>query len=158
MQTRVSPSAVSVILILMATTSVLIMLSLNQINSIVHGDLYAFDLKFSHEWAIPYWILSGIIFGLSGTNIALSLLFTAYVQKKSRRKAPSLETSAHDAANLSRGIAFNGDEQPEVQVRTMTEKTLEVAKPASAKDTPDPPRQTQRQEEPPQPSKAAGEE
>lgn len=149
MATRISPSAVSVILILMATTSALIMLSLNQINHIVHGDLYAFDLKFSHEWAMPYWILSGIIFGLSGTNIALSLLITAYVQKKSRRQAPPrLEPAAQTPADNSQGAPGRGDEQPEAQIRTLPEKTLEATEPASTRGRQSPPHEPRRHEEP----------
>lgn len=90
METRVSPSAISVILLLMAATSLLIMLSLNQINYMIHRELYNFGLQFSYRWAMPYWILSGIVFGLSWTNIVLSIVFTLYVQKKSRRKAEPL--------------------------------------------------------------------
>lgn len=71
----------------MAVTSLLIMLSLNQINYMVHGDLYSFGLEFSYRWAMPYWILSGIVFGLSWTNIAVSIVFTLYIQKKSRKRA-----------------------------------------------------------------------
>jgi hypothetical protein len=87
MDTRISPSATTVILLLMAVTSLLIMLSLNQINYMVHGDLYSFGLEFSYRWAMPYWILSGIVFGLSWTNIAVSIVFTLYIQKKSRKRA-----------------------------------------------------------------------
>jgi hypothetical protein len=91
MDTRISPSVISVILLLMAVTSVLIMLSLNQINYMVHGDLYSFGLQFSYRWAMPYWILSGIVFGLSWTNIAVSIVFTLYIQKKSRTRAIASE-------------------------------------------------------------------
>lgn len=98
METRVSPSAISVILLLMAATSLMIMLSLYQINYMVHGDLYNFGLQFSYRWAMPYWILSGIIFGLSWTNIALSIVFTLYIQKKSRRKAGSLAPTQAEKA------------------------------------------------------------
>jgi hypothetical protein len=87
MESRVSLSATSVILLMMAATSLLIMLSLNQINYIVHGDLYSFGLQFSYRWAMPYWILSGVIFGLSWTNLTLAIIFTLYIQKKSRKKA-----------------------------------------------------------------------
>jgi hypothetical protein len=73
----------------MAVTSLLIMLSLNQINYMVHGDLYNFGLQFSYRWAMPYWILSGIVFGLSWTNIAVSIVFTLYIQKKSRTQTPA---------------------------------------------------------------------
>ena len=89
MAIHISPSATSVILLLMAVTSLLIMLSLNQINYMVHGDLYNFGLQFSYRWAMPYWILSGIVFGLSWTNIAVSIVFTLYIQKKRRTQIPT---------------------------------------------------------------------
>jgi hypothetical protein len=104
MDTRISPSATTVILLLMAVTSLLIMLSLNQINYMVHGDLYSFGLEFSYRWAMPYWILSGIVFGLSWTNIAVSIVFTLYIQKKSRTQtlasAPVPQTERTEASTL----------------------------------------------------------
>jgi hypothetical protein len=88
----------------MAVTSLLIMLSLNQINYMVHGDLYNFGLQFSYRWAMPYWILSGIVFGLSWTNIAVSIVFTLYIQKKSRTRtlasAPIPQTERTEAVTL----------------------------------------------------------
>ena len=86
MKTTINPSAISTILILMAAASLFIMLSLNQINYIVHGDLYNFGLQFSYRWAMPYWVFSGIIFGLSWINIAISIIVTMYIFKKTRKQ------------------------------------------------------------------------
>lgn len=85
METNINPSAIGMVLILMATASLLTMLSLNQINSIVNSDLYNYYLQFSYKWAMPYWIFSGMIFGLSWMNIALSIIVALYVFKKSRK-------------------------------------------------------------------------
>jgi hypothetical protein len=91
MEININPSVVSGVLIAMAAASLFTMLSLNQIGSIVHSDLYSFGLEFSYRWAMPYWVFSGIIFGLSWTNIVLSIIVTLYVFKKSRNPAPVSE-------------------------------------------------------------------
>jgi len=85
METSINPSAISAVLILMAVVSLFAMFSLTQINSIVHGDLYNYNLQFSYRWAMPYWVFSGIIFGLSWVNISLSIIATLYIFKKSRK-------------------------------------------------------------------------
>lgn len=69
----------------MAAASLFIMLSLNQINYLVHGDLYNYGLQFSYVWAMPYWVLSGIVFGLCWVNIAITALAAIYVFKKGRK-------------------------------------------------------------------------
>lgn len=85
METNINQSAISTVLILMAAASLFTMLSLNQMNYIVHGDLYNYGLQFSYRWAMPYWVSSGIIFGLSWVNIFLSIIVTLYIFKKSRK-------------------------------------------------------------------------
>jgi len=123
MDTRISPSATSVILLLMAVTSLLIMLSLNQINYMVHGDLYNFGLQFSYRWAMPYWILSGIVFGLSWTNIAVSIVFTLYIQKKSRTRtlasAPITQTERKETVTLK------SDEKEQKKISEFLDATKE---------------------------------
>ncbi|UCH31042.1 MAG: hypothetical protein JSV05_05910 [Candidatus Bathyarchaeota archaeon] len=91
MEININPSVVSGVLISMAAASLFTMLSLNQIGSIVHTDLYSFGLDFSYRWAMPYWVFSGIIIGLSWTNIVLSIIVTLYIFKKSRNPAPDSE-------------------------------------------------------------------
>ncbi len=92
METHINLSAISVVLILMAAASLFTMLSLNQINYIVHGDLYNFGLKFSYRWAMPYWVLSGIVFGLSWMNIVLAIIVTLYILKRGRKQNLSHES------------------------------------------------------------------
>jgi hypothetical protein len=103
MDTNVNPSAISAILLLMAAASLFVMLSLNQINYIVQGDLYNYGLQFSYRWAMPYWILSGTVFGLSWTNIALAIIVTLYLYRKSRKqnapKTVSTQTEKTEATN-----------------------------------------------------------
>jgi hypothetical protein len=82
MKTHINPSVARITLIVMAASSLLAMFSINQINYIVHGDLYNYNLSFSYAWAIPYWVLSGIIFGLCWVNIIITAVTAVYVFKK----------------------------------------------------------------------------
>lgn len=84
MELNFNPSAIGVVLILMAAASLFTMFSLTQINYIVHNDLYNYNLQFSYRWAMPYWVFSGIVFGLSWVNISLSMIVTLYIFKKTR--------------------------------------------------------------------------
>jgi hypothetical protein len=92
MQTNINPSAISTVLILIAAASLITMIGLNQISYIVHGDLYNYGLRFSYRWAMPYWVFSGIIFGLCWTNIALSIIANLYIFRKNRRSATTSES------------------------------------------------------------------
>jgi hypothetical protein len=87
METSINLSATGLLLILVAASSLFVMLSLNHINYIVHGELYNFGLEFSYRWAMPYWIFSGIVFSFCWVNIALAIALTFYLLKKSRDKS-----------------------------------------------------------------------
>ncbi len=93
MEADVNPSVVCPILILMAAASLFAMISLNQVNLIVHTDLYSFGLQFSYTWAIPYWLFSGIVFGLSWLNIAIAIIVTLYIFKKRQKQLWASENS-----------------------------------------------------------------
>jgi len=101
MEADVNPSVVCVVLILMAAVSLFAMISLNQINYIVHGDLYSFGLQFSYRWAIPYWLFSGIVFGLSWMNIAIAIIVTLYIFKKRQRQALAFKSSQREAVKAA---------------------------------------------------------
>lgn len=96
METNINPSAISAVLILMAAASLFTMLSLNQINYIVHGDLYNYGLQFSYKWAVSYWVFSGIVFGLSWINISLSIIIALYIFKKGRKQKLESEDISQD--------------------------------------------------------------
>lgn len=91
MELDVNPSAVGAVLILMAAASLFTMFSLTQINYIVHNDLYNYGLQFNYRWAMPYWVFSGIVFGMSWVNISLSIIVTLYIFKKTRKPASASE-------------------------------------------------------------------
>ncbi len=81
LKTRASLSSIRLVFIFMAAASLLIMLMLTRIDNIIHGILYDFGLQFSYQWAMPYWINSGLIIGLSWFNIVASFLLIYYVYK-----------------------------------------------------------------------------
>lgn len=87
MEANINLSALSAVLVAMAAGSLATMFSLTQINQIVHGELYNFGLQFSYRWALPYWLYSGIVFGLSWISISLSIVIAFYMFNKNRVKA-----------------------------------------------------------------------
>jgi len=86
MKSNVS-NAASLILLLMAASSLLSMIGLTQIDRIVHRDLYRFSLQFSYEWAMPYWTMTAIVFGMGWFNIIVAIAFQLYILISRRREA-----------------------------------------------------------------------
>lgn len=78
-------SVVILALIVMAVVSFFVMVSVTQIDQLVHGVLYDFGLRFSYRWAMPYWIYSGVIVGLSWFNIVASTALIYYIFTRSKR-------------------------------------------------------------------------
>ena len=94
LKTHVNLSGLRLVLIVMAATSLLVMLMLTQIDNIIHGVLYDFGLRFSYQWAMPYWINSGLIIGLSWFNIVASCILIYYFYK--RRSPQKILQAASD--------------------------------------------------------------
>ena len=86
METSINLSVASVLLIIIAASSLFVMFSLNSISQIIHNDLYNFGLQFSYRWAMPYWVFSGIVFGLCWASILASISMTLYLLKRGRKK------------------------------------------------------------------------
>jgi hypothetical protein len=85
METSINLSFASVLLIIVAGSSLFVMFSLNNISQLVHNDLYHFGLQFSYRWAMPYWVFSGIVFGLCWASILVSISMTLYLLKRGRK-------------------------------------------------------------------------
>lgn len=64
-------NVLSVVAVLLLACS---LLTLNQLNSIVHGDLYSYGLQFSESWAMPYWNLLHLTVVLIVASVVLVLL------------------------------------------------------------------------------------
>jgi hypothetical protein len=70
---------VSLVLVLMAASSLVSMFSILRIDSIVHGELYNYGLQFSYRWAVPYWAMTTVVFAVGWFNILTSIAFQFYV-------------------------------------------------------------------------------
>lgn len=130
METKINPSTARVVLVTMATASLLIMLSMNQINNIIHGDLYNYELQFSYVWAMPYWVLSGIIFGLCWVNIVITALTAIYIFKKRKvtTKEPQeakTEEEQKKTAELTHSQIQTLKQEPQTQEKIVTKQTGE---------------------------------
>jgi len=78
---------ISLVLVLTAASSLVLMLSMLKIDGIVHGDLYRYGLRFSTEWAMPYWAMTTIVFGVGWFNIIVAVAFQFYVLIYGRKEA-----------------------------------------------------------------------
>jgi len=77
---------VSLVLVLMAASSLVSMISTFKIDQIVHGDLYSYGLEFSYQWAMPYWTLTTIVFGMGWFNIIAAIVFQSYMLLYGRKE------------------------------------------------------------------------
>jgi len=86
-------SIVSLVLVLMATSSLISMISTLKIDAIVHGDLYRYGLQFSYGWALPYWTMTTLVFAMGWFNIIAAVAFQFYVLIYGRKEALGTEVS-----------------------------------------------------------------
>lgn len=90
----------SLVLVLVAFSSLVSMFALTRIDSIVHGDLYNYGLHFSYKWAMPYWTMTTIVFITGWFNIIIASAFQFYVLLYGRKEAeatPQREPSRPEA-------------------------------------------------------------
>lgn len=92
MKSRVS-GINSLVLVLVALSSLVSMLAVNRIDSMVHNDLYRYDLQFSYEWALPYWTMTTLAFATCWFNIVIALAFQFYMLRYSRKEALEQQTT-----------------------------------------------------------------
>jgi len=52
----------SFVLVMWLISTIFMIALLNQLDRIVHNDLYNFGLQFSYDWAIPYWTSFRLIY------------------------------------------------------------------------------------------------
>lgn len=69
----------SLVLILMASASLVSMLATLRIDGIVHHDLYGYGLQFSTQWAVPYWTMATVIFSMGWLIILTSIAFELHL-------------------------------------------------------------------------------
>jgi len=56
-------------------------------HSIIHQDLYRYNLRFSYEWAMPYWNMAILVFATGWFNIIIAMAFQFYLLRYRRREA-----------------------------------------------------------------------
>jgi cell division protein FtsN len=79
--------AASLVLVITTFSSLVSMISILKIDQIVHGELYDYGLHFNYQWAVPYWTMTTIVFGMSWFNIIASIAFQFYVLIYGRKEA-----------------------------------------------------------------------
>lgn len=77
----------SLVLVLVAFSSLVSMFALTRIDNIVHRDLYRYGLTFSYEWAMSYWTMTTVVFAMGWFNIIIACAFQLYVLVYGRKKA-----------------------------------------------------------------------
>lgn len=65
--------------------------SLTLLDNIVHDTLYDYGLRFSYDWATPYWTILRTIQALMGLSAVFALTFTIYVYRKCVYAKPQIE-------------------------------------------------------------------
>ncbi len=88
----VNLSAIRTALVAVAFLSLLVMLLHNRLDQLVHNVLYSFGLQFSYTWAMPYWVNSALVIGLSWFNIIASFALVWYIYKSTRQPEPITQT------------------------------------------------------------------
>jgi membrane-bound ClpP family serine protease len=82
----------NLILLLMAAASLISMIAAFGLQGIVSNNLSSYGLKFSYNWAIPYWNTMGVIFAMGWLNIIAAVAFQIY-RIRIIRKEESQSTS-----------------------------------------------------------------
>ncbi len=84
----------SLVLVIVASSSLISMIALTRVDSIVHTDLYRYGLNFSYEWAMPYWTMTTFAFAMGWVNIFMVIALQFYVLAYGRGKveAPPQKT------------------------------------------------------------------
>ncbi len=124
---------VSLVLVLMAASSLVSMISILRIDSIVHGDLYDFGLEFSYRWAVPYWTMTTIVFGVGWFNIIASIAFQFYILLYGRKETVEPEIPK-PAPTPPKEAAPETEAKPPEKV----EDTIEALKEQTVTPTPEP--------------------
>jgi len=132
-------SAVSLVLLLTAASSLISMISILKIDGIVHGDLYHYGLQFSYQWAMPYWTMTTIVFAVGWFNIIVAGAFEFYVliygEKKEEawRSEPIKEQQLQPQLQPTEEIIPHLEIKPTEKVEEYKEQTTQPTEEAEKK-------------------------
>lgn len=100
---RAANKITSMILFVMATTSLIMIFLVLQIDGIVHATLYRYGLEFNAIWTRPYLTIAAIIFAIGLSNIISAIALQLYIvvswrkvtEKEARSESLVLEQARH---------------------------------------------------------------
>jgi len=121
---------VSLVLVLMAASSLVSMISAFKIDQIVHGDLYRYGLEFSYKWAMPYWTLTTIVFGMGWFNIIIAIAFQFYMLLYGRKEAltpTEIPTEPTPTLQPTKAEIIEAETKPTEKVEESKEQATEPA-------------------------------
>jgi uncharacterized Zn-finger protein len=102
-----------IVLALWLISAVSMILLLNNIDSIVHGDLYNYGLQMSTEWANPYWTYLRLSYVLLGVPMALSLLAIAAGFRRTRERVTASVTKPPQWQKKPKRVVYQTPTQKE---------------------------------------------
>jgi len=155
--------AASLVLVITTFSSLVSMISILKIDQIIHGDLYNYGLRFNYHWAIPYWTMTTIVFGMGWFNIIASIAFQFYVLIYGRKEAleptempteptPTIQPTKAEIIEVETKPTEKGEEyreeatEPAEQVEKEAEETQETQPVVEATPQPEQTETTQEEE------------
>jgi hypothetical protein len=102
------------------------------LDSIVHGTLYSYGLRFDYNWAVPYWNILRIVQVLIGSTAALSVFSFLLVYKMQAQMKPKRPRVIETVVKAEAPVRVEPKIEPKV------EQTLErkiVSQPPLVRET-----------------------
>lgn len=118
-------SGVSLALVLTSAATLVSMIAMLKVDSIVHGDLYRYGLRFSYAWALPYWTLTTIVFAMGWFNIIISVAFQFYVLIYGRKEVVRTEASKEQESQPTKSEVAVTEATPIEKVEEPKEQATE---------------------------------
>jgi len=102
--------------------------TMNEVDFLVHNTLYDYGLQFSDEWAIPYWTFLRLSIGLLGGLVAVGFFSTVYTITSRRTPSlkPTLSSKRKNGLRSTHRPASRREPEPEPR----REPLQEVSRPA----------------------------
>ena len=114
--------------VLIAATSLALMITLYQIDWTIRSALNNYELPFSYDWAVPYWKFMQVGFALGWINIATAFAVQAYnIRMKRKAKQPT------DAIENAWKLASSPETEKDTQKEAEEQEEADHAKQADEK-------------------------
>jgi len=99
-------------------SGILVVFSEQQIDSIVHVQLYNYGLQFSTEWANPYWITAKTIYASLALPIVLSVIVFGLKLAETRKNQTGFSAKLRKTSTMEKETTV----LPKLQIGTMIEE------------------------------------